>query len=542
MRLTKIFSKKPHLICLSFFIVFILLFLSTRLPGLGTDVINPDGVNWHYRSEQFVVGLKLKQFERTYQHYHPGVTLMWITGFASEIIKQVFPSEAIYSHINFLTYNFFTKYVLVFVQLILSVVSIYLLYFALKFNNVTHSMLKAFLVVGLFSFEPFFIGNSRLLHMDILLTLLLFNGLLAGYLATKQLNFKYIFLAGLFLGLSFLTKSIAIGSIIYVIGFGIFYFFKTSTKKEVGKNVLKFVLLVSLVFAATTFIFFPALWVAPFSILYTIFDEAERVGVRKGHGQIFFGTYTRDPGFMFYFFVLLIKISPLTLFGIFLNLLGKKKESFMQNAKKIFSSLRQKDISLETYLLIFYLGYVLVMIIPSKKLDRYMLPLWPLLSLFAVYGYFKLYNIIKPSLQKIYVFAVFIFGLTFLLGPLVAIHPYLFTYTSPVVLNTTIANKIIAQKPFGVGVVKLKQFIFDKYGDYPRLGFIDKKPMAAIYKNSNICDIRVCGTDDYDLLVLAVNEEIPQKVLNSNVVFVHDSSFYINGLEYYKVYVKEKVE
>jgi hypothetical protein len=48
--------------------LFVVSFALTRLPALGIDVINPDGVNWHYRSEQFVVGLKTGALEKTYQH------------------------------------------------------------------------------------------------------------------------------------------------------------------------------------------------------------------------------------------------------------------------------------------------------------------------------------------------------------------------------------------------------------------------------------------------------------------------------------------
>ena len=68
---------------------FSILFFSTRLPRLANDVINPDAVLWHTRSEQFAVGIKYKQFEKTYQHYHPGVTLMWIVASSVEVFKQI---------------------------------------------------------------------------------------------------------------------------------------------------------------------------------------------------------------------------------------------------------------------------------------------------------------------------------------------------------------------------------------------------------------------------------------------------------------------
>ena len=80
-------NKKTLPIFLIF--LFSVLFFSTRLPGLKNDIINPDSALWHYRSEQFIAGIKNKQLEKTYQHYQPGTTLMWITGSAVEIYKKI---------------------------------------------------------------------------------------------------------------------------------------------------------------------------------------------------------------------------------------------------------------------------------------------------------------------------------------------------------------------------------------------------------------------------------------------------------------------
>jgi len=146
--------------------LFVALFLLTRLPYLGQDSINPDAVNWHYRSEQFIDGLKAHQWERTYQYYHPGVTLMWIMGVAIEIVRQIDPSLRVYNQENFLFMHTVAKYAVVLVQLVLSLGLIWL-------SKKIFDFKKAVLLVGFFSLEPFFIGNSRLLHMDVLLTLFL---------------------------------------------------------------------------------------------------------------------------------------------------------------------------------------------------------------------------------------------------------------------------------------------------------------------------------------------------------------------------------
>ena len=80
------------------------LFFVTHVPRLATNAINPDGVNWHYRSQQFIVGLKSRDFAKTYQHYHPGVTLMWIMGLPVEALKQLSPDDQIINTHNYTLY------------------------------------------------------------------------------------------------------------------------------------------------------------------------------------------------------------------------------------------------------------------------------------------------------------------------------------------------------------------------------------------------------------------------------------------------------
>lgn len=504
-------------------VVFVFLFALTRFPYLGSDEINPDGVNWHYRSQQFVVGLKSGDFEKTYQHYHPGVTLMWISGIPIEIYKQV-TGTTTYDQHNFLAFNLVAKVSVVLAQFVLTLFLLHLLSKLVGFK-------VAYLTTLLFSLEPFFVGNSRLYHMDVLFTLFLFISLLLSWLVLKDFTWKRGFLAGIFLSLSFLTKSIGIGGFVFVMAFSMAYFLH---KKDAG-TLWKYVVSILASFAVATFLLFPALWVKPFYYLSEIFSEGERVGIRKGHAQILLGEYTENAGFNFYPLVILMKVTPFILGGVVLYLINilKSLPTLMMNLKKKYSSGY-------LYLLVFYLGYFAVMMFPSKKIDRYMLPLYPFLALTAVYGLINFYDSLqKVRLKRIFASLVILASTFFYVVPLISLFPYYFTYTSPIFGTAVGANKIIAQKPFGIAVPALKDYILRNYGSELELGFIDTKPMKAIYPNSKVADIRVSGTSDYDLIVLGINEEIPEKVLRSGVKFRKDSSLYVNGLEYWRIYVKE---
>lgn len=517
-RLTVLFRNKYAAL-----IFFTVVFFLTRFLFLGADEINPDGVNWHYRSQQFIVGLKSGDFERTYQHYHPGVTLMWITGAPIEIYKQI-TGYTTYDQYNFLGFNTVAKISVVLAQLVLTFILLYYLSKVAGFKT-------AYLSVFLFSLEPFFLGNSRLYHMDVLLALFMFIALLVSWLNLKEFSYKRSVLAGVFLSLSFLTKSIGIGALFFVLIFCTAYF---ANKKDM-KSFLKYFFTILGAFILTTFILFPALWVRPVYYLSEIFGESERVGIRKGHEQIVFGETVQDGGILFYPLVMLMKTTPFLIAGLIL--------CFMKcsgSISALVKNIRSKYSNPYLYLAVFYLGYFFIMFYPSKKIDRYMLPLYPFLALIASYGFIRFYSFLKTARsKKIFMSGAVFFFTVFYIVPVISYFPYYFTYTSPIFGTAASANRVIAQKPFGIAVPALKDYILSRYGGEPELGFIDTKPIKAIYSNSKIADIRINGVSDYELLILGINEEMPDKVLQSGTRFRKDSSLYVNGLEYWRIYVKE---
>ncbi|NMB91464.1 glycosyltransferase family 39 protein [candidate division WWE3 bacterium] len=533
-------AEKNKLSRCALLLIFVFLFFATRIPYLSKDTINPDGVNWHYRSQQFVVGLKFLQFEKTYQHYHPGVTLMWVTGIPIEIFKQVTNIKD-YNLYNFQAFDFIAKFSLVIVQLVLSLLVIYALSKIVGFN-------KSFLTVVFFSFEPFFVGNSRLYHMDTLLSILLFLAIIFSFLNLKNPSFGMSLLSGLFLALSFLTKSVSIGAVLFVVLYALAYF----VYSKQYKSILPYVAYTLFFFVLFTFLLFPALWENPIYYLSLIFKEAARVGIRKGHGQVVFGEYTRDPGFWFYPLVLLVKTSPFTIIGCILFVVSSIKslvidvKENIKNEIKMFKDTKKKFLNFGFYIAVFYLGYVFSMSFPTKKIDRYMLVVYPFMAYLAVVGYGKVFLFLKSKVKKLMFWStISLLCLVFWVMPFVRVYPYYFTYTSPLFINSQTANKIVAQKPFGIGMYDLKELIVKRYGSSknlmtPKLAFVDTKPMKSIYPNSKVFDVRVSGPGQYDLLVLGVNEDIPENIENSKYTFEKDASMWINGLEYWRIYVKKE--
>ena len=147
-----------------FFLIFLLSFL-IRIPFLGTESINPDAVNWHYRCQQFANGLKYFQFDKTYPHYHPGVTLCYLMTIPTELYKQY--TNQVYDKDTFINFNILNSYSVT----IFNCIVIALLAVLIKGKNgVIFSILL--------NIEPFFYGNSRIIHLDTIVTLLLFLGIM----------------------------------------------------------------------------------------------------------------------------------------------------------------------------------------------------------------------------------------------------------------------------------------------------------------------------------------------------------------------------
>lgn len=509
---------------------FCVLFLATRLPFLGYDEINPDAVNWHIRSEQFIVGLKSGDFLKTYQHYHPGVTLMWIIGVPIELYRQVNPQDRIYTEDNFIVQHQIAKYTLVLVQLILSVGLIYALQGFLGFK-------KALLGTSLFSMEPWFLGNSRLLHMDALLALFIILALTFYYRYFLNRRTWDVVMCGLFCGLAFLTKSVGALLIPIILISWIGLIIKKQAKvveaspnrKSLGRwfsHLGVFLLSVGL----TVFALFPALWQKPVFVLSDIYNEGLRIGVRRGHEQIVMGEQVDEAGAVFYPLVLALKTSPIIWLGMLL---------FIYHTVKNRPALSRTDKNFMLLLFAFYLVYFLGMTAVSKKIDRYMIPVFPYLGILAGLGIVS--DLEQVRIKNLKLATAIGFGIAvagFVLIPIVTYYPYYFTYTNPLLGSATQTNKLVGQKPFGIGIWGLKQLITKNHGKDIPLGFIDRKPMSMIYKNSKLFDIRETGISKYDLIVLGPNEVLPSNVTEGKFAFTKVDSMYINDLEFWRIYTK----
>jgi len=494
-----------------FFISIFFFSLIIRIPNIGTESINPDAVNWHYRCQQFSNGIKFFQLEKTYPHYHPGVTLCWIMLLPTELYKKLSGQEN-YNNQNYLNFNIInTLFLVIIISLLISILSVQI------------GDLKGLVFVLLLNLEPFFLGNSKLIHLDTLQALLLFQSVLllwSNFLKPNktfkilryQFTIQKLFLSGFFLALAFLTKSV---SLVFLPVMTAYIILKEKANFKVGLKKLSLFLIS---FTVSVFILFPALWVDPVGNLTRIIKEADRVGVRTGHSQIFFDKFYGEednPGIGFYVFTLVVKFSPLVLFCIVILLFEFVKS--VRNGKFNISESRG------IFFLTVYSFYLFAIIYSDKKVDRYLLLLIPVI--------FYLFSYIFQKYIK------FIVGFLILnIVSVIYFHPYQFLYYSPILGNFENAEKIIAQKSFGMGILELKEYILTNFGEVS-VGMYDIKPIETLYPNSKVFDIRETSTSKVDIVILSKNENLPTRYESS---FVLKDVFYIKDLPIYMIYIKNE--
>ena len=403
------------------------IFVLTRFPDLGHDMFNTDVWKWKTRSYDFSTGIFNLQFDQTIQKYHPGVTLMWlgtlgikIFNLYNETTLKVSPDsvQAIFG-------LHFVQKLMVVISIGLTLSSIF--YVLNKLFGKKYALLSVFLI----SFEPFYIALTRAFHLEGLQSTFMLAAIVwfyYWYINLENKNFisknsLKLFSACFFSALAFLTKTTALYLIPF---FGLWILINTFKTKKIKNGIFNFLqwLLPSLGFV---FLLWPALWVIPLQVFNILYQGVVVVGVETEHIQYFFGKLVEDPGWYFYFVVFLFRSSYWLIIGFMGTLLTfitsyysqKSQNKFSKTLKNIFSPEQTNFIVYNLYYILFYF---IMLSIPSKKLDRYVLPL--MISSVLIASFFINYYFDKIKTNFKYILLVLpIFTAYYL-------HPNYFSYYS----------------------------------------------------------------------------------------------------------------
>lgn len=381
--------ERTWLVCLVlFFVAF-----APRVAAAGAYV-TVDEEHWVARSVDFVYNLGSGNLE-VMPSVHPGVTGLW--GFGLSLFARSWLTGDVAGLLEMHANDYYDLPDLLptaamFTTLVtsLTVVGGYLL-----LRNLWGKK-GAFLAGLLIALDPYFLAHSRRVHLDAILSSTMYLSALAllvwvGWSSGSRPR-RYLVISGIFAGLAWLTKVTAI----YLIPFTLLalagHLFVSSkgcrvgipALARIGKSLLLWVVVAGLIF----WVPWPAMWVKPG---LTIGELIQGImwGVEVPHGapastgnmpmHFFLGQVVDDPGLGYYPLISLFRMSPITFLFLPASLVA------------IVAGQRRKAVH-KSRALAFWLGvayivfYIIMISLGAKKLESYMLPIFPMADTLAAVG------------------------------------------------------------------------------------------------------------------------------------------------------------
>jgi hypothetical protein len=280
----------------------------------------------------------------------------------------------------------------------------------------------------LLAFEPFLVAHARVAHLDSGLTAYSAVATLSGLVFwTAGGSWPFLLLSGLATGLAFLTKAPSV----YVVGFvpltaGLSWL-TLGGRKPLRLPLMAAQLLIWGALAALIgWSLWPVLRVDPIGTVVKMAQFTSRVG-GGDHDNFFAGQLTDDPGLIFYPLALLFRLAPLTLIGVVLvPVLWRRLDSLQRRAV--------------LFLALYCLGFMAMMTIGSKKFDRYLLPIFPMLGLLAGLGLWTAGRVFtgRPAMLGVLALAVAVQAAT-----LLTVFRYPLAYYNPLLGGGAVAERLI---------------------------------------------------------------------------------------------------
>jgi hypothetical protein len=456
------FLSKPWLVSLVLFLVA----FAPRAVAAGAYV-TVDEEHWVSRSVDFVYGL-LHGDLAVVPSVHPGVTALWgfgallfarfyLAGDVSPLLQM--RAEGAYDMPGLLpTAAMFT--------VLVASVTVVASFLLLRRLLGSKTALLAALFVAL---DPILLAHSRRVHLDAILTSVMFLSAVAllsyaGQPSTLSPR-RYLVVSGIFAGLALLTKVASVYLIPFAMLVLVMRWLIPAAGRQVdraglwreAKGFLLWLVVALLVFVAL----WPAMWVSPGFALGELVRGVSWA-LENPHGapgatgavpmQFFMGEVVDDPGIGYYPLVSLFRLSPIVFLalpaGIAVAILGLRKR------------VRQRSMPLVLVLGIAYVVFfVTMMSLGTKKLESYILPVFPMVDTLAAMGLMAVLRWLarpgwaggeseQPSNVRPVPYALSIAGIIGVSVLWLRLQPYYSSYFNPLLGGIQTASRIFA---FGGG-------------------------------------------------------------------------------------------
>jgi hypothetical protein len=425
--------------------------------------VSTDEIAWLVRSANFYYALGQRDFEGTFQNGHPGVTTMWVNTIAFLIEHPEYRWVGQGQFESFLTFERFAdsqdidshavlitgRSVMVGIHTIFLIIGFFLARRLIGFMPA----LAGFLLL---IFEPFYIGLTRLSHLDGLVgTLSLVSVLAFMVYAFEDQKLQYLFISAITASAASLTK---VTGFIILPGLGIVFllmiiFHRREFPNETRQHFLKWfrkiigqMVLFGAVFLLVYFVLWPAMWNNPVGTLIGQFQYPESFLAESSlsgddqpinePGPIAFNNNDvfRYPR------MFLWRVTPIILMGLLFWIY------FIIMQKDILSDRKVRYVS--WCLFIFAITFTILLTIPVKSNFRYWIPAYISLVLLSGIGWMAMLNTtIKrfPGTRSRRIGYLIILGVFLIqLTGVFRTYPYYFTYYNPLLGGSKRAGKSIS--------------------------------------------------------------------------------------------------
>ncbi len=414
--------------------------LLVRLPGLGSW-LSVDEENWIIRSSQYWDKLFIEHdLGGTFITTHPGTTLMALAGAAVSLQENRLDIG-----VDTSTIQHFKLVARLSITLSIVVLLGWVAWLVTKIFTPS----QAFLMGLLLALEPYAVGMSQIVHLDMLLALFMLSAVLCTLLLRRSsLPWPWLVASGLSTGLAMSTKllpSLSLIPLLFLIVFIESGLIKTITWRLWARAIRQ--LLVIFTLALIVFVtLWPAVLVARDGQFGYISRDARTI-ITDEHVAL---SATEDEPITpqtFYIRAILGRVTPLTailvgslLFGLILTMrLGKTGKLLMSRRRPII------------WLIFYALAYLIFISFAAKKADRYALPGLIILPLLAGYSldWLRLELTQKINRIKISWLSALIVGMLIyaIIQPL-AWAPYAIAYSNPLWPNI----RPLSQQGWGEGL------------------------------------------------------------------------------------------
>jgi hypothetical protein len=373
--------------------------LLLRVLDLGR-FLNSDEINfWIDRSHTFLRAIQSGDFAATAISTHPGVTTMW-AGSAGVLLRRMLFEQGILTEETFPILLTLMRVPVVFVH----VVGI-LLGYALLRRLFSPSV--ALLAGLLWATDPFITAFNRILHVDGLTGTFATVSILAACWywnhhspPQRRRQWGWLVVSGASGALALLSKSPGLAVVPIVSALAVLLAWEqvfspaTETSGDISPLTTRLwrsiapLLLWGGIFALTIVLVFPAMWADPMRVY-----DLLRVGVEVEGGtrhvivNYFLGQQDPVPGPLYYPVVLAIRLTPWGLIGMLLLPLAIWRTRRVVVYTSVPDQADQRAVWRDLAVLAsFSILFIVAMSFFEKKLDRYLVVIFPMVTILSGYG------------------------------------------------------------------------------------------------------------------------------------------------------------